>query len=114
MFLHHRALSLRIEFFCITVVSVLVLLCVCMLLKKGYRITTVNPVLVDELVMIFTCWERLAGVKTSSGKKSCLPLPTFWHMASINNTFKGLKRFVFLFPAVKQSFVEAFTSMLCA
>lgn len=86
-----------------------------MYVVKGYRFTTVHPVLVDELVMIFTFWHGLAGVKTSSRKKkACLPLPTFWHLASVNNTFKGLKRFVFLFPAVKQSFVEVFTSMLYA
>lgn len=88
-------------------------MCVCVI--KGYRITTVHPVLVDELVMTFTGWHRLAGVKTSSGKKKGLsPSILFWHMASVNNTFKGLKRFVFLFSAVKQSFVEVFTSMLYA
>lgn len=98
LFYHHRALSPRTEFFCITVVSGLVLCC--LLFKKGCRITFVNPALVDELVRV--CWDRLARVKTSSAKKSSVSL-YFWHMASINNTSKGLKRFVFLIPAVKQS-----------
>lgn len=68
-----------------------------MLLKKGYGVTTVNPGLVDELVVIFTCWHRLAGIKPSSDKKPCLPLPAFWHKASVNNTFRGLKSSVFCF-----------------
>lgn len=72
-----------------------------------------RPVLLDELVMIFACWHRLAGVKPV-GKKSPLPFRTFWHVASVNNTFKRPKRLVFLFPAVKQSMVEVFTSVLCA
>lgn len=72
-----------------------------------------HPVLLDELVMIFTCWHRVGGVKRVE-KKSPLPFPTFWHVASVNNTFKGPKRLVFLFPAVNQSLVEVFTSMLYA
>lgn len=69
MFLHHRVLSLRIEFFCITVVSGLVLLCCMYVDKKGYRITTVNPVLVADLVNDFHLLAQAGWSQNKQWKK---------------------------------------------